>query len=184
MPRDLLLTPLVAALLSAIVLIAAVFDIRTRRIPNWLTGLGIAIGFGVNMYERGAFGGMVFSLSGLAVAATVYLLLYVLRALGGGDAKLMMAVGAFAGWQNWIGIFIVAALAGGIAAIILAAAKGRLRQTLWNTGFILSEAKQGRPAHHKRKELDVRSGQGMSLPHGAVIAVSTLLYLALQSRLV
>lgn len=183
MPRELLLPPLVAVLLSAIVLAAAVFDLRFRRIPNWLTGSGVALGFAANLYERGFGSGLLFSLSGLAVATAVYMLLYVLRALGGGDVKLMSAVGAFAGWQNWIGIFLVAAILGGFAAVILAAARGRLKQTLWNAGFVLSEAKRGRPAYLTRKELDVRSGQGMSLPHGAVIAVSTLVYLAIQARL-
>ena len=183
MPRELLLSPLVAVLLSAIVLAAAVFDVRRRRIPNWLTGAGIALGFAAHMYERGAGRGFLFSLSGLAVATSVYMLLYVLRALGGGDSKLMSAAGAFAGWQNWIGIFIVTAILGGVAAIVLAAARGRLRQTLWNTGFVLSEAKRGRPAYLTRKDLDVRTGQGMSLPHGAIIAVSTLIYLAIQARL-
>ena len=183
MPRELVLPPLVSVLLSAIVLVAACFDLRSRRIPNRLTGAGIVLGFAANIYERGIGGGVLFSLAGLAVATSVYMILYMLRALGGGDTKLMAAVGAFAGWQNWIGIFIVTAILGGIAAIVLALMRGRLRQTIWNAGFILSEAKRGRPAYLTHKELDVRSGKGMSLPHGAVIAVSTLAYLAIQARL-
>lgn len=183
MPAELLLPPLGAGLLLATVLIAAIYDLLFRRIPNWLSLAGVLLGFGVSIYERGFLKGLLFSLAGFALATVVYLLLYALRALGGGDAKLMSAVGAFAGWQNWVGIFLVTAIVGGVAAVALALAHRRLKQTLWNTGFIIAEAKKGRPAHLKRKDLDVRSGKGLSLPHGAVIAVSTALYLAVQYRL-
>ena len=42
------MTPPVAILLLLIVITAAVFDIRSRRIPNWLTLTGIILGFALN----------------------------------------------------------------------------------------------------------------------------------------
>ena len=102
--------------------------------------------------------------------------------MGAGDVKLMAAVGAVAGWQNWFGIFLITAILGGIMALILAATRGRVRKTLWNVGFILSEMKSGRPAYVGKEELDVKNPKALGLPHGAVIAVGTIFFLALSAR--
>lgn len=68
-------------------------------------------------------------------------------------------------------------------ALLLVAVRGRLKRTIFNVGFILSEMKHGRPAYVGKDELDVRSGKGVSLPHGAVIAISTIFFLAIAARL-
>jgi hypothetical protein len=87
------------------------------------------------------------------------------------------------GWQDWFAIFLITAILGGAMALILVATRGRVKKTLWNVGFILSEMKSGRPAYLKKEELDVRSPKALGLPHGAVIAVGTIFFLALSARL-
>ena len=176
-------------LLLALVLGAAVYDVRYRRIPNWLTAGGAVLGLALNafLFQTGLgsmFGltGLLFGLKGLGLAFIVYLFLYALRAMGAGDVKLMAAVGSIVGWENWFGIFIITALIGGIMSIILVVSRGRLKKTLFNVGFILSEMKSGRPAYLKNEELDVRSKKALGLPHGAVIAVGCIFFLALSAR--
>ena len=68
--------------------------------------------------------------------------------------------------------------------MILVLSRGRLKKTLFNVGFILSEMKSGRPAYLANEELDVKNKKALGLPHGAVIAVSTVFYLALSARFV
>ena len=68
-----------------------------------------------------------------------------------------------------------------MAAIALATLRKRLGKTLWNVSFILNEMKSLRPAYLGNEELDVRSKKGMGLPHGAVIALATLLFIGLTS---
>ena len=102
--------------------------------------------------------------------------------MGAGDVKLMAAVGAVVGWPNWFGIFIVTAIIGGIMALILVAARGRVQKTFWNVAFILSELRGGRPAYMRREELDVKNPKALGLPHGAVIAVGTVFFLALSAH--
>jgi prepilin peptidase CpaA len=175
----------VEVLLLALVLAAAVFDVRYRRIPNWLNVLGVVLGLGLNAFlsqslaSRGMFKA---SLIGLGAGFGIYFVLYALRAMGAGDVKLMAAVGAVVGWPNWFGIFIFTSLLGGIMAIILVIMRKRFQKTLFNVGFILNEMKSGRPAYVGKEELDVRSPKAMSLPHGAVIAIGTLFYLAVATH--
>jgi len=179
------------ALLLAIVVGAAVYDVRYRRIPNWLTVTGVVLGLLLNsfLYQGSSpavfgFQGLFFALKGLFVAFGIYVFLYALRAMGAGDVKLMAAVGAVVGWENWFGIFIVTAVVGGIMSLALVLARGRLQKTLFNVGFILSEMKSGRPAYLKNEELDVKSNKALGLPHGAVIAVGTIFFLALSAHYV
>ena len=174
--------PGVEAVLLALVLGAAVYDVRYRRIPNWLSVSGVLIGLALNTFLYQGWPGLRLSLLGLAVACGVYFLLYALRAMGAGDVKLMAAVGALVGWQDWFGIFVVAAIVGGVMALILVATKGRVKKTFWNVGFILNEMKSGRPAYIAKEELDVRNPKALGLPHGAVIAVGTVFFLALSTH--
>jgi prepilin peptidase CpaA len=172
--------PGVDAFLLAVVLGAAVYDVRYRRIPNWISVSGVLIGLAMNTFLYQGWPGLRFALTGMAAGFGAYLVLYLLRAMGAGDVKLMAAVGALVGWEDWFAIFLITAIVGGVMALILVAVRGRVKTTLWNVGYILHEMKSGRPAYLGKEELDVRSPKALGLPHGAVIAVGTIFYLALS----
>ena len=170
------------ALLLLVVLGAAVYDVRYRRIPNWLSMSGVLAGIILNAFLYPGWPGLKLSLQGLAMGFGVYFALYALHAMGAGDVKLMAAVGSIVGWRDWFGTFLITAIIGGAMALILVASKGRVKKTLWNVSFILSEMKSGRPAYMGKEELDVRSPKALGLPHGAVIAVGTVFFLALAAH--
>src|SRR5580704_8832536 len=156
-------------LLAVLVITAAIFDLRTRRIPNWLCAVGLIGGFVCQTTREAAFGA--------GVALLIYLPLFALRAVGGGDVKLMAAVGSLTGPKSWIAIFLITALAGGAIALVMIAVKGRTRRTLRNVGILLTELAHFRAPHRAEQELDVTGDQGLRLPHGCAIAVGTLAYL-------
>ena len=170
------LPPIVQAFLALIVIVAAVYDYRFRRVPNWLTFSGVLIGIGLNafLYETP---GLWLGLNGVGLALLIYFPLFVLRGMGAGDVKLMAAVGAFVGPINWIGILLLTAVFGGIAAIVLVSLKGRLRQTLYNLWFILTSLGHRQAPYEGNPQLDVRSDQALRLPHGVVIACGTIVFL-------
>jgi len=176
--------PGVAVILVTLVLIAAVYDVRFRRIPNWLTVSGVVVGLALNTFLFPVWPGLKIALVGFAVAFGVYFILYALHAMGAGDAKLMAGVGALVGWQDWFGIFILTAILGGMIALIALLFRKRLMSTVFNVGFILSEMKSGRAAYKSREDLDVRSPTSFGLPHGAVIAVGTIFFLAISAHYV
>src|SRR6266478_2850895 len=117
--------------LVLIVLTAGIYDLRYRRIPNWLVLVGLVLGFAVNTLWLG-LSGLGVSAKGMGLALLIYFPLYLLRAMGAGDAKLMAAVGSIVGWQNWIMLFIVTAILGGVSAIVVLLFAGRVRKTFWN----------------------------------------------------
>ncbi len=174
---------LIGTALLVLVLTAGAYDIRFRRIPNWLSVSGVALGAGLNLLLSGA-SGISFALKGLGLGFGFYLLLYLLHAMGAGDVKLMAAIGALAGWRGWLGIFFFSAIVGGIVGLIAVILRKRVKATFWNIGYILGQLKRGRAAYLTRDELDVRSPQSMGLPHAAVIAVGTVFFLAVAAHFV
>ena len=179
MPSFTLPPPAIVALLLALVIGAAAYDIPYRRVPNWITAAGVLLGLAMNGFLYG-WPGLRMSIIGLAVGFGGYFMLYALRAMGAGDVKLMAAIGAMVGWQDWFGIFIVTAIVGGFASMALMAMRGRVRKTLWNVGFVITEMKHGRAAYLSNEELDVRSSKAIGLPHAAVIAAGTLVFVGLS----
>lgn len=179
--------PGVEAILLTLVLAAAIYDVRYRRIPNWLTGTGVLVGLAMNAFlgdwrtpspaNSQVWPGLRFALVGMGIAFAVNFVLYALHARGAGDVKLMAAIGAMVGSVDWFGVFVMSAIVGGLISLILVIVKKRAMTTLWNVLFILNEMKSGRAAYLKREELDVKSDKALRVPAGAVIAIGTLFFL-------
>lgn len=174
--------PAIVAVLLVVTIAAAIFDVRYRRIPNWVSVAGALVGIGLNTFLADSASGAWFALKGLMTGFGVYFIMYLLRAMGAGDVKLMGAVGAIVGAQNWFGIFVITSILGGIMALILVVAKKRFGKTMFNVSYILSEMGKGRPAYLSKEELDVKSPKAVGLPHGAVIAVGSLFFLAITAH--
>jgi prepilin peptidase CpaA len=167
-------------LLAALVIFAAAFDLRTRRIPNWLCATGLVCGFGLQtvLFQ---WAGAREAILGTGLALLIYIPLFAVRAVGGGDVKLMAAVGSIAGPKAWIAIFLITAIVGGVIALVLITVKGRIGRTLRNLGVLLTEMAHLRAPYQVEQELDVTSEKGLRLPHGCTIAAGALLYLAYLS---
>ncbi len=165
-------------ILCVLVSIAAVTDIRSRRIPNWLVLPGLGLGLALNALLFGWAGAKV-SVSGAGLAFGIYVAFYLLHAMGAGDVKLMAAIGAIAGLKAWLLIFFFTAIAGGVVAFALLLIKGRFRRTLLNVSIMLHQLSLFQAPYHATEELDVRSGKALRLPHGVTIALGTITYLLL-----
>src|SRR4029079_266746 len=121
--------------ISALMLVAAYCDIRTRRIPNALTVLGLAVDIGLR--AAAGSGAAIDGLVGVILAFVLCLPFFVLGVLGGGDAKLLMAVGSLTWPRDLLSAMLVIASLGGIIAAVDAMRKGILLPVLYNCGSIL-----------------------------------------------
>lgn len=161
-------------LVSVIILIAAVTDLRTRKIPNWLTLSAVPVGL-VLGFVFGGLTGLAYSFGAMLLALLIYFPLYALRAMGAGDAKLMAAVATFIGPLMWLHLFFAASLLGGLVAVLFTAAKGEFRNTLAKSVQILRQLAYLRAPFAADPSLDIRNPKSISLPHGAVIAIAWML---------
>jgi prepilin peptidase CpaA len=161
---------LAGALLLAI--LAGWTDLRSRRIPNWLTVSGAAVGVVANTV-LGGWAGLKTSLLGLVLGLGLLLPLVLLRSLGAGDWKLSGALGAFTGPTVLIDLLIGSVFVAGLMALALVIYKGRMRQTLRNIGHILvSLVTFQLPG--TRVSLD--NPDSLKVPYGVALALTVVLY--------
>jgi prepilin peptidase CpaA len=116
--------------------VAGFLDWRARRIPNWLTVPALAAGIATNLLVSGIPGGLR-SLEGAGAVMIVLLPVVLLRGLGGGDWKLMGALGAWLGPTRIIIVLLVTLLVSGLLALIQVIRKKRLLQTVRNMWELL-----------------------------------------------
>jgi prepilin peptidase CpaA len=132
-------TPLVFTALSVLATaIAAATDVRTGRIPNWLTLSLLVVGVGLQAGSRGA-AGLLLALTGLTLCGALPWLLHrgtQGKAIGGGDVKLFAGLGAIAGPFVGLEIQLSAFLLLGVFALVQLAFKGQLFRVLRSTLFL------------------------------------------------
>ncbi len=153
-------------------LIAAYTDLRSRRIPNWLTVPGFAVGV-VASTILGGWSGLKESLLGTGLAFALLLPFWLLRSLGAGDLKFAAALGAYTGPGRLIDILIGSVFVAGLMALILVVYKGRLIETLKNIGHILVSLVTFRlPGPH----VSIDNPNALTIPKGVALALTVVLY--------
>jgi len=155
----------------AVVIIAAVIDIHSRRIPNWLSLPFLATGVAVSTV-RGGVPGMLSSVAGIGLAVSIMGVFWYLRGMGLGDLKLLAAVGAWVGPGQLVLALVATGIAGGFLAVGYALWHGLLGRALDGTAeLILGLPKQGlRP--HPTIALD--NAVALRMPYGPAIAIGTI----------
>jgi prepilin peptidase CpaA len=104
------------AILIAVLVISAVSDYRFKKVPNIITFPAIAAGISMAFLER-SFAGVSVSIAGLLIGMALLYLPYAAGGMGGGDVKLLGAIGAIKGpWFVFI-TFLAMAIIGGFMAI-------------------------------------------------------------------
>ena len=108
-----------AQIIIVCLLIAAmVFDVRYLKIPNIITFPAMLTGVVYHTLSGGG-AGLLFSLGGLATGLAVLLILFLMGAMGAGDAKLMGAIGALSGTHAVVNAALFTMVSGGIYTLIL-----------------------------------------------------------------
>jgi len=117
--------------------IATIVDLRTRRIPNLLTGALTSVGLG--LAAAGISGMSVWmAMLGFVVGLALMLPGHALGATGAGDVKLMAAIGAVVGPGVAVKAFLFTAIAGGALAVLVATRRRRLGATLAGTARMIA----------------------------------------------
>ena len=161
----------------ALVALACMTDIRTRRIPNVLT-FGATIAALVFHGSTAGTSGLATSVGGWMVGAALFLPVFALRGMGAGDVKLLAAVGAWLGPLPVAWVALVTAIAGGAVALVVSLLHGYLRTALRNVWMLLMHWRisgiQPLPA------VTLEGGRGPRLAYAVPIAIGTVTTLWLK----
>jgi prepilin peptidase CpaA len=168
---------LAAAIAAWIAVIAAVWDLKWRRIPNILTIPAVISGVAMHSVQSGR-NGLVSSLLGMAIGGGILLVFYILGGMGAGDVKLMAGVGALAGYPLVLAVLFLMGIAGGTMAVGKLVARVIKRDSVGNGGLTDSPGSATLAQEH---EMD-RPGGGVmkeTMPYGVAIAAGTVVSLVL-----
>lgn len=165
--------------LAGLLLGAVGTDLASRRIPNRLVVTGLTVACALHAWALVAGAAPLAGTSaiaplwGLLAAGAALLPLYLLRACGAGDVKLMAMVGAFVGPAVGVSAVLATLLAGGVLSLVFMLFRGVAAQTLTNLRDMVQ-------VWHAR----MITGQGLAvppplqataarLPYGVAIACGT-----------
>ena len=116
-------------LLVIVLVTAAIFDVKFRKIPNILTLPTVVAGLAYHTWFSG-FHGFLLSLGGAFLGMGFLIVFYLAGKMGAGDVKLMGAVGSVLGPTGVFNAFLFTAIVGGIYAIIILLYKGRFADSM------------------------------------------------------
>jgi prepilin peptidase CpaA len=164
---------------TACALVGSVFDVKSRRIPNFITMPAFLFGLALHL-ALGGWRQLVSALAAGVICGAIFLVFYLAGGMGAGDVKLILAVGCIAGLSHVAYLLVLTALSGGVMAIVWAVARGRLQQTIMNVGELAS--------HHRHEglqphpDLNLKNAATLRLPYALAIAGGSILTLYFQSQ--
>jgi prepilin peptidase CpaA len=159
-------------------LAACVTDLRSRRIPNVLTFGGAFAALVFHTVNAGS-AGLLTSLAGWGLGAVFFLLPFALGGLGGGDIKLVAALGAWLGPALTIWMAAYTGIAGGALALVVALQRGYLKQALANIRLLLTD--RSAAGIHAVNGAALADSRGPALAYAPPIFIGTVVMLWLHS---
>ena len=162
---------------GALLTLACICDLRTRRIPNVLTFAAAGGGLLFHLLT-GGWPALLGSAAGYLVGVLIFFPIFALRGMGAGDVKLMAAVGAWLGPGQVAVAALLTSIAGGLLAIVVAVGYGYLKTGLSNLWMLLMhwrlEGVRPVPA------LTLHGATGPRLAYAVPIAIGTMVTLWLR----
>jgi len=162
--------------LCVVALAAAWFDVRERRLPNLLTVSALAVALLLRV--PGGFGALGEGALGALLGFGLALPFFLVGGLGGGDVKLLTAVGGFLGPDNLWFALLVMALVGGVMAIGVIIKHRAFGQTAINLRAIFMNLGPGMFTGWKGTEskapITLETEGVLTVPYGVAIAAGAL----------
>jgi prepilin peptidase CpaA len=152
--------------------LAAAFDLKERRIPNWLV-LAAMLG-GLLLHIVNGAPGLLDSLSGIGLGVALLFIPFALGWLGAGDVKLVGAIGAVLG-VAWVPrVLFYSALAGGLLALLSLTTQSARWSVLKDTWIDvkLFVTSRGAVIPASVGERDIKGVH--TIPYGVAIGLGTL----------
>lgn len=154
--------------IAAVAAVAVLTDLRSGRIPNWLTLPALGAGL---VFSAATGGWQGLGLALLAVGCALVLLgwMFAIRVMGGGDVKLLMALSAWSTPKFAVESALLSVLLGGLMAVVILLVRGRMGGFVRKMhAFILSVIV---------KDLELATpkfDRNLTMPYGVAIAAAAV----------
>jgi len=170
MTPDLLKTGMLGVF-ALLVVFASVKDLVSYTIPNWVS-LALALAFAPAALLCGVGAMPMLETVGLGLAMLIAgMVMFALKWMGGGDAKLMAATSLWLGLPGLAPFLIFTALAGGALALGLLALRSAWVRPLAATGPAWIE-RLARPGAAAPYGVAIAVGALAAFPHGVLMSVT------------
>jgi prepilin peptidase CpaA len=144
-------------------------DLKFGKIPNWMTIPAILFGLSYHVLSGGREG-LFYSVQGLILGMGLLLVPFMMGGMGGGDVKLLGAIGSYVGPMMTLRIFMVSAVLGLIVSLIVIIAVSEYRDAYSSMIIRLLKRGRSRPDTEKKD----RGFPRIYLPYGVVLATGAL----------
>lgn len=156
-------------ILTICLLIASIYDVTTKKIPDWISLIIIVSGLSWNYFSAEGLG-LRDSSAGLVAGLLLMLPGYVFANMGAGDVKLMAAIGSVLGLDSVLNVAFYSYIAIFVMAIVFIIVKGDLVKLLLRYKTFIYGLFAGRLAYQKPDKSDAASYR---LPLAPAIALAT-----------
>lgn len=157
-----------------------VYDVLFRRVPNSLLLLALLVHTGYMIATGSGYAGIDIrqSLFGAAIALVVFVPLYALRAMGAGDVKFLVVLGALLGLKVLFVAWLIGSLIAGLHAVMFYSAQMWL--AMMPSGLHRLMQQVGGSSMYQRM-LNARQGR-KGIPYAAYLAIGVIIYLVMIWR--
>ncbi len=156
------------AAICILAILATGSDIAFGRIFNWLT-LGMGLAAIVYAGFTHGLGGVGSSLAGMMAGLVLYGWMFWLRVLGGGDVKLLMALGAWGGVRYAFDVALLGVMLGGVMALVWMLFQGKIK------GFVRRAYRFFQSVFVRELELEkFEIDRKMTMPFGIPISIAAV----------
>jgi len=173
---------------SLFCVVAAYIDGTQLKVPNAITFPMIIAGwlyssFAYGMAGEGWYLGLLWSIGGTAVGLACLYPFYAIGGMGGGDVKMLAAVGAWVHSSMTISAFFLSAFIGGLMAILMIVFSKSATKHYYQFFGILNEIVAVKDPEKLSEIAAARKHTMRLLPYGIPIAIGTILHFAWIGRL-
>ncbi|HYD50327.1 MAG TPA: A24 family peptidase [Terriglobales bacterium] len=165
----------IAALTLIFVVACCVTDIRTRHIPNALSGSFLLVGLVLNAALFG-FSGLLQSFVGAALCLALLIVPFAFGGIGGGDVKMMAAVGALIGPRLAVAALAFGFVIGGLIMVLHLIRIGRLREKLSSTWTMVQRTVV--ESSVEPLKMSAATSTSVALPYSIPLGLGTLIVIA------
>ena len=158
------------AVFTMLLVAGCISDLRTRRIPNELVLAILATGWLFAFTSNDVLRAFGLSLAGTAVGFGIWIVFYLLGVIGAGDVKFFAAAGAWLGPGATWRAALIAAIAGGILAVLFLVRERRLTEVLKRAALAASTGSLAAIS----EQTVIPDAKHRPLPYGVALAIGAL----------